>query len=260
MDFWTFSLAYSVGLLIGLLVCLRIGYKLGCNNSTGDKEKSTGNALDGVVFALLGLLLAFIFSGSMDSYNTHRDLLVKEAHNIYEAYLMLDLLPADSRDELRSLVVMYDESRLASTQSRPDSEEEEKALDESQLLQRKMWEKISSAVKLSDNPAVINNVLAAVSAMTSSPADQLAAQRSDTPAIIYFLIYVLAMMAALIAGYGMTKRSLTPLRMFVFSVSVMVTMYTIIDLDTPRSGFFISDPTNRTLIEVTEEMRQGLGD
>lgn len=55
---------------------------------------STGNnAVEGAVFGLFGLLLAFTFSGSISRYESHRQLLSAEINDIGTAYLRLDLLP-----------------------------------------------------------------------------------------------------------------------------------------------------------------------
>ena len=258
MSFWVYSLTYSFGLFAGLLICLKAGYELGMKNSLKEKEDNTGNSLDGVVFALLGLLLAFIFSGSMNSYNAHRDLLTKEANDIYKAYAMLDLLSPETQMELRPMFLEYAESRLEVTQSVPDSAEESAAREHSRLALDRVWLSVCAAVTASTNAAAANGVLGSVSEMATAPAVQLAAHRRRSPEIVYALIFALAMLAALIAGYGMPRSGLTPIRTLVFVVSVVVTMYTIIDLDTPRSGLFTADPNNTTLIEVIGEMRRGI--
>src|SRR6185312_7460933 len=55
------------------------------------------NAIEGAVFALFGLLLAFTFSGAVARYDAHRQLVVQESNAIRVAYLRLDLLPAESQ-------------------------------------------------------------------------------------------------------------------------------------------------------------------
>ena len=52
--------------------------------------------IDGAVFALPGLLLAFTFSGAAARFDTRRHLIVEEANAIGTAYLRLDLLPPDA--------------------------------------------------------------------------------------------------------------------------------------------------------------------
>ena len=76
------------------------------------KIVSTSSTVEGAVFALFGLLLAFTFSGAMTRYDAHRSLLVQETNDISTAYLRLDLLAPDSQAALRQLFRDYTTSRL----------------------------------------------------------------------------------------------------------------------------------------------------
>lgn len=91
------AIVVSIGLFVGLLACLEIGYRIGRRNS----EKYSGAAHEGIgvieaaVFALLGLLLGFSFSGGTSRLDTKRQLIVQEANDIGTAYLRVDELPAN---------------------------------------------------------------------------------------------------------------------------------------------------------------------
>lgn len=68
---WLFSLA----LMLGLLICVKFGFTLGQRHGV----KGDVNALSGSVFGLLGLLLAFSFSGAANRFDYVRDLVTQEA-------------------------------------------------------------------------------------------------------------------------------------------------------------------------------------
>ena len=57
--------------------------------------------IEGGVFALLSLLLAFSFAGGTSRLETKRQLVVQEANAIGTAYLRLDVLPVNEQPELR---------------------------------------------------------------------------------------------------------------------------------------------------------------
>ena len=57
--------------------------------------KGTG-AAEGAVFGLLGLILAFSFSGAATRFEQRRHLITEEANAIGTAYLRLDLLPLNA--------------------------------------------------------------------------------------------------------------------------------------------------------------------
>ena len=52
----------SVGVFIGIIVCLDVGYRLGRRHSESSAHEGIG-AIEASVFGLLGLLLAFSFAG-----------------------------------------------------------------------------------------------------------------------------------------------------------------------------------------------------
>ena len=77
------------------------------------RRESEGNStIEGAIFALFGLLLAFTFSGAISRYDNHRLLLTEEVNDIGTAYLRLDLLPSQRRPELQQLFRDYTNSRL----------------------------------------------------------------------------------------------------------------------------------------------------
>ena len=60
-------LEWSVGLLLGMLICLEIGYRIGSYGVEKHLDlahEGTGT-IEAAVFALVGLLLAFTFGGAM---------------------------------------------------------------------------------------------------------------------------------------------------------------------------------------------------
>ena len=88
---------FTFGLFLGMLLFLEIGRRIAVRRmreDTGTAGEGVG-AVDGAVFALLGLLIAFTFSGASSRFDTRRQLIVEETNDIGTAYLRLDLLPAD---------------------------------------------------------------------------------------------------------------------------------------------------------------------
>ena len=85
---------FTFGLFLGMLLFLEIGRRIAVRRvreDTGAAGEGVG-AVDGAVFALLGLLIAFTFSGASSRFDTRRQLIVEETNDIGIAYLRLDLL------------------------------------------------------------------------------------------------------------------------------------------------------------------------
>src|SRR4051812_45493567 len=77
------------------LALLMMGRRIGIRRRAADPEGAAGSgAIEGAVYGIMGLLLAFTFSGAAARFDMRRQLIVKETNAIGTAYLRLDLLPA----------------------------------------------------------------------------------------------------------------------------------------------------------------------
>jgi hypothetical protein len=107
-------LVFTFGLFLGMLLFLEIGRRIAVRRmreDSGAAGEGVG-AVDGAVFALLGLLIAFTFSGASSRFDTRRQLIVEETNDIGTAYLRLDLLPADLQPALRESFRRYLDARI----------------------------------------------------------------------------------------------------------------------------------------------------
>lgn len=255
MGFNTYGLVYSASLFAGLLGGVKLGHLFGKRRRTSAQETDKCGTLDSVVFALIGLLLAFSFSGAISNYGSHRDLLTKEAHHIADFHQKLDFLPEEMRTPLRASLREYANMRLAATQAEIHSSAEQEALAASQQIQKQIWKDLVAYVKNFNNVTVSNQLLPAFSIMVSDPDAQLADAHNHVPIVVYGLIFILATMASFLAGYGMPSLAKIPvIRVIIFSLSVSVTVYTVIDLEFPRTGFFNASPANTMLIKTIKDM------
>jgi hypothetical protein len=259
MHFVAYASIYAFSLFIGLLVCVKIGYFLGrrFRASKVEEDKDVGEgALDAAVFGLLGLLLAFSFSGALSTYGAHRDLLAEEASAVRGAYTRIDLLPEVSQSPLRILVRQYVQARIDTYQAVIYSPAADAAAARSRQLEEQIWKEAFDAAIASGNPAIISQVVDSFDKMFDAPERQQIAQYKHPPLVIYVLMFAVAMMAALLAGYGMAAHSTLPImHSVIFAAAVSITIYVIVDLEYPRFGFFNPDPTNRVLVETLHGMR-----
>ena len=76
--------------------------------------------MDGAVFAVLGLLIAFTFSGATARFDTRRQLIVEETNDIGTAYLRLAPLPADAQPPLRQAFRDYLAARIETYRRQQD--------------------------------------------------------------------------------------------------------------------------------------------
>jgi hypothetical protein len=106
---WTLA----VCIVIGTLASLELGYRLGeRDRARGERFNSRGiSVIESAVFALLGLLLAFSFSGAAARFEARRHLITTEVNAISTAWLRLDLLPTETQGEVRAIFREYTDLR-----------------------------------------------------------------------------------------------------------------------------------------------------
>ena len=115
MAFTLITLAIAAALFLGMLLLQELGRRLGCRHLAGDPEgarKGLG-AVEGAVFGLMGLLLAFTFSGAASRLEGRRQLIAQEVNAIGTAYLRIDLLGPSVQAPLREAFRQYLDARLA---------------------------------------------------------------------------------------------------------------------------------------------------
>ena len=96
-------------------------------------------SLEGAVFALLGLLIAFTFSGALSRFDLRRAQAVDEANAIGTAYLRIDLLPASTQPALRDSFRRYVDARIATYRSLPDISAVNREVSRSLQVQSEIW-------------------------------------------------------------------------------------------------------------------------
>jgi len=115
-------LLYSVLLFVGLLIMLEFGRHFGIRRRSKEaaNERSNLGAIEGAVFALFGLLMAFTFSGAASRFNEKRMLIAEEVNTVETAYLRLRLLPQEAQFGLPELFRRSVDSRLETYRRMPN--------------------------------------------------------------------------------------------------------------------------------------------
>jgi hypothetical protein len=130
-----------------MLILSEVGRRIGVAQLTRDPEGLTkgASAAEAAVFGLLGLLIAFTFSGAASRFEDRRHLIGEETNAIGTAYLRIDLLPADAQPEMRQLFLRYLDVRSATYLSAEDQTATKAKLDEGAALQGEIWAKAWTA-------------------------------------------------------------------------------------------------------------------
>ena len=244
----------AVALFVGILLCLEIGRWVGRVAITryGPAAHPDSGSLETAVFALMGLLIAFTFSGALNRFDLRRAQVVDEANAVGTAWLRIDLLPAPAQPELRQTFRDYLDARVATYRKLPDLGAARDELARSQELQDDIWAQAVAAARLPDarSPAEML-LLPALNQMFDITGTRTAATRMHPPTIIYVMLICLALMAAMLSGYQSAAKPVHDwIHQIGFAAIMAFTVYVILDLEYPRMGWIRLDAIDELLVQV----------
>ena len=251
------SVIFASGLFVGMILLLEVGRRLGRRRQGKDEEGARAGlgAVEGAVFALLGLLIAFTFSGAASRFDTRRQLIVQEANAVGTAWLRLDLLPASAQPELRDLFRRYLDLRLAAYQKMSDLEAAYAEMSKANALQGEIWNRAVAACQPSPNPLQAQ-LIPALNEMFDITTTRTMATKTHPPAIIFILLGVLALMSAMLAGYAMAGgKTQSWIHVIGFAFIMAASVYVILDLEFPRLGIIRVDAFDQVLVELRQSMQ-----
>ena len=247
----------AAGLFIGMLLSLEIGRRAGVRRLQRGDDSTRFGAVEGAVFGLFGLLVAFTFSGALSRFDARRMHIADEANAIGTAYLRIDLLAPDDQPGVRQLFRQYLDSRLEVYRRLPDLDAALEALKQSNALQSTIW---ARAVPASRHPAVHPDagklLLPALNEMFDTTTTRTMAARTHPPSIIYILLFALGFGCALLAGHAMAgSRTWSWLHAVAFAIFMSLATYVILDIEYPRAGFIRLTAFDQVLVDLRESMK-----
>ena len=252
----------TVGLFLGMLLFLEIGRRAGIRRLKEDPEGGAGGvgAIDGAVFALLGLLIAFTFSGAASRFDARRQLIIEETNDIGTAYLRIDMLPANAQQALRESFRRYLDARLEVYQKLPDVEAAKQSLAKANDLQSQIWRQANVAVRAENAPpAAPMLLLPALNAMIDITTTRTMATEMHPPIIIFLMLFGLALLASLLAGFGIAGNKVRSwFHMLGFALVMGVAVYVIMDIEYPRLGLIRVDAFDQALVDLRESINRDI--
>jgi hypothetical protein len=244
-------------LFLGMVGLLELGRSLGRRRQARDEEGARAGlgAVEGAVFALMGLLVAFTFSGAATRFDARRQFVIDEANAIGTAWLRLDTLPTATQPELRDLFRQYLDTRIAVYEKVPDLEAARGELKKAATLQGVIWGRAVAACQQAPTPLAAQ-LLPALNEMFDIASTRTASVQMHPPAIIFVMLGVLALICSLLAGYAMAGgRKRSWIHVIGFALIMATTVYVILDLEYPRLGFIRIDSFDQILIELRQGMK-----
>jgi hypothetical protein len=223
----------------GIIVFLEIGRRVRLAQIRKDpgQEGKGLEVIEGAIFGLMALLIAFTFSGAASRFENRRQLVVEEANCIGTAYLRLHLLPEENQESLREKFRKYTDSRIEMHNVLPNAEAAHAAFARSTRIQGEIWKEALAAARSTPDTPPMMLVVPALNEMFDIATTRYMAVQFHTPTPILLLLIFLTWFCSLLAGFRMASDEHRRwVHMAVFAMLMSLTIYTIIDFEYPRAG------------------------
>jgi len=266
MSFALFALAIAVAFFASSLILLNYGRHLGLRYLQQQKDAANMAGLttvEGAVFALIGLLLAFTISGALQRFDERRQLVIQEANAASTAHDRLGLFEGDVGRNLQTKLKDYVEARIDLYRMPHDfslwrrselfsPEQQDKIVD----LKNKVWDAAVAACPQTNFRPACSQALPALASLFEVARLRLGASEKHPPQIVYVMLFGLGLGGSLLAGFGMaaaTARSW--IHMLIFAATLTVTLYVVTDMEYPRLGLIRVENFDHFLVDARRQMQ-----
>ncbi|MGH8027757.1 MAG: hypothetical protein ACREO0_13635 [Pseudoxanthomonas sp.] len=247
----------SLALFTSMLACQEAGRRVGMAAlRKHPQDGAKGGATEATVFALLGLVVAFTFSGAGARFEARRALITEETNNIGTAYLRLDLLATDAQPALREMFRSY-----TSLRSNPPALGDRAVADawyaRASEMQQRIWRDSLTAAQRPESASQATMLLMpALNAMIDITTTRQMAMRNHPPSAIFILLAGLSLTGSFLVGHATANvKSGGWMQKILFAAVVSLAMYLILDLEFPRAGWIQVGDSDRALSELGQSMR-----
>ncbi len=252
----TLAIVVSAGLLVGIVVCAEVGFRIG-RRWRVVRPDATGIApVETAILGLLGLTLALSFSGASDRLASRRTQIVQEANAIGTAWLRLDLLAETDQPAARALFGRYLDMRIEAYALFGDRDRSGAALAAGAKLQREIWSTAVAACPRGHAASACVLLLPALNDMFDITTSRTMAQLAHLPPLIIGLLVALSGIGGLLLGYAMSVQSARNLlQAGLFALSISATVYVVLDLEFPRAGLINVTAMDQAIVGLRDLVR-----
>ena len=240
-------------LLVLMFAVNRLGYKF--RTFEISKNKIISNEGLGIIetsfFGLVALLLSFTFSMATLRYDNRRAIIVEEANSIRTAVLCADMYPEPLKKNLKSDLKHYIDFRITYYTADVNKTKIDEAKKNSNKVFKKIW---NSVIQDSENPEHLmrsQQMIPALTKMINLVTSRDAIINAMVPTSVLWLLFTVILLASFTVGYTNIEKQKNHLLALIFSITIAMTVFLILNLDRPRRGRLINvNSTEQKIVEL----------
>jgi CDP-diglyceride synthetase len=265
MIFMFFAAGIAAIFFVCSLVALHCGRTLGLRYRKHEGAGSMAGlaTVEGAIFGLMGLLLAFTISGALQRFDDRRQLVLQEATAVTTAYDRLGLFEGDIARELQDKLKEYVLARVDLYRMRHDfllwqRVEDFSREQQNQLVLHKnnLWNAVVAACPKSAYQPACSFALPALNSVFEVARMRAGASEKHPPQIIYVMLFGLGLGCSLLAGFGMAASPTRSwIHMALFAGTLTVALYIVTDMEYPRLGLIRIEAFDHFLADAYGQMQ-----
>lgn len=250
-----YSLPHWVGVLgitVSLLLVLEVAYRLGWSRR-GRDDIAPGEVVLGSLLALTGLLIAFTYGFTVSHYEARKRTVIDEANAIGTAFLKADLMSEPGRGELRSALLDYARSRVATPETAGTPELLAGLVERTLEAQSRLWPATAAIVE-ADGPGPLQaSLVGSITDLLDLHTTRLAISFDRLPGVVLALLLFLVATSLALAGYdaGSSGRKVR-LRLSAFALVLAAVVAIVLDFDRTAGLIHVDQGSLETLIASLE--------
>ncbi len=252
------SLAGAFALFVGMLLFMEFGRRYGLKQSRlhGEAARAGVGAVDSAVFSLLALLIGFAFSGAAGRFDKRREMVVDQVNAASTLWDRINIMGPNQQTQLRDDVRNYVDALLHAYDNPAGSREELQARRSLAIAKQCLWSHVIAFSVTPEGEKGRMLIVPATNELFDSVDTERMAQRLHPPTLIYAMLVITALAAALFAGYGLaTAQRRNWMFMIGAAATVSVALFVTMELESARQGWIRIDSMNHVLEELRAEMR-----
>ena len=265
MIFLFFAAGVAAIFFVGSLLLLHLGRCLGLKyRERGSADAAAGHAtVEGSIFGLMGLLLAFTISGALQRFDDRQQLVLQETNAAATAYDRLGVFGGQPGQDLRRKLKDYVLARVELYRAPHDFKLWQRAEDfsdaqEQAIASQKsgLWNTAIAACPNADFRPACSLALPALNTLFDVARLRAGASEKHPPQVIYFMLFGLGLGCSLLAGFGMASASArSPVHMVLFAGTLTMALYIVTDMEYPRLGLIRIEAFDHFLADAYEQMQ-----
>ena len=245
----------GVSLFVLLIAAYVVGFQLKKWKLKRNPSKTNDElgSISSTLLGLLALILAFTFSMANSRFDTRRELATQEANAIGTTLLRIGFFPDSVQALMKANLKYYLEERIAFFEAGTDVGKILYHLKNADSTGKVIWNQATGFAKTDPNLVKTSEIVPALNEMIDVTTSRKAAGEANIPPSIQWFLIILCISSTVLLGYE-RKDNFDWIIVIGFSLMLSMTVFSIFDLDRPRSGFVTLDEANSKIIELRGEL------